>query len=359
MTTRITLLLVLILGSVLLFGQQPLALAAPHGQNSTPTPAAEAEHEEETDTHSAEPALAALAARIDALEAQVAALTANHDAEHGAAGSANEVTTAIYLLDNAGLHDLDERLNGEGTIAAGDSGNVASVARLLAAVTWPDALSTAAMSTTVVLNDLAAALADDDLETAAALATTAHDVGHNLSHAAEHWLGELADGGTAHDSAGQTFRVTSAIYLLDNAGLHDLDVRLNETQELQAADAGKIERVARLLSTVDWPEPLATSAISVTTVLDELAAALADDDLETAAALATAAHDTGHDLSHAAEHWLSEALGTHEHGDEASDDHATDDHATDDHATDDDDHATDDHDHADEDGDDHSESTGG
>ncbi len=351
-TTRLTVLLVLILGGVLLFAQQPLALAAPQLQNNTPTPAAEAEHDHAdeagaTDDHAETndaPTLATLAARIAALEAEVGALRTGHAGEQN---NANEVTTAIYLLDQAGLHDLDERLNGAGTIEAGDSGQVARVARLLSAVTWPDALATTAMSTTVVLNDLATALAADELATAAALATTAHDVDHELSHAAEHWLGDLATEAGDHDAAGQTFRVTSAIYLLDTAGLHDLDVRLNEAQELQAGDAGTVERVARLLSTVDWPEALATNAMSVTTTLNELAVALADDDLETAAALATAAHDTGHDLSHAAEHWLSEALGTHEHGTEAGDDHAGDEHASDE------------HDHADEEGDDQSESTGG
>ena len=348
-TTRLTVLLVLILGGVLLFAQQPLALAAPQLHGNTPTPAPEEEHDDTTEAEAANdhaetaeaPTLETLAARIAALEAEVAAL---HTGHAGAQTNTNEVTTAIYLLDNAGLHDLDERLNGEGTIESSDSGRVARVARLLASVTWPQALATAAMSTTVVLNDLAAALADDDLANAAPLATTAHDVGHELSHAAEHWLGDLGTEAGDHDAAGQAFRVTSAIYLLDNAGLHDLDVRLNEAQDLQSGDAGKVERVARLLATVDWPEALATTAMSVTTTLDELAVALADDDLAAAAPLATVSHEVAHDLSHAAEHWLDEALGAAAHDDEASDDHA-------------DTPAADDH--ADEGEDDHSDSSGG
>jgi len=319
-----------LLGGVLLLGHAPQAWAAPTTQASTPTPAPEEEghSHEEADTHdhaaSAEAAmtttvtLESLAARITALEAELAALSAP-------ASSTNEVGTAIYLLDNAGLHDLDDRLNGEGTIEASDSGQVARVARLLGAVTWPADLATTAMSTTVVLNDLATALADDDLESAAALATTAHDLGHELSHATEHWLGEAAP--AQDDSTGQLFGVTSAVYLLDNVGLHDLDVRLNESQDLQAGDAGKVERISRLLTTVDWPEPLATTAISVTTVLDELAVALTDDDVATAAPLATEAHDLGHELSHAAEHWLSSAHGEDDHADEhgAEDDGESDD----------------------------------
>ena len=232
-TTRLTVLLVLILGGVLLFAQQPLALAAPQLHGNTPTPAPEEEHDDTTEAEAANdhaetaeaPTLETLAARIAALEAEVAAL---HTGHAGAQTNTNEVTTAIYLLDNAGLHDLD--------------------------------------------------------------------------------------------------------------------VRLNEAQDLQSGDAGKVERVARLLATVDWPEALATTAMSVTTTLDELAVALADDDLAAAAPLATVSHEVAHDLSHAAEHWLDEALGAAAHDDEASDDHA-------------DTPAADDH--ADEGEDDHSDSSGG
>lgn len=350
MPMRMLFLSLLLLGGILLFGHAPQAWAAPYVQASTPTPAPEEEghNHEEADTHdhaaTADHAMTetvtldSLAARITALEAEVAALSAP-------ASGTNEVVTAIYLLDNAGLHDLDDRLNGDGTIEASDSGRVARVARLLTAVTWPDGLATTAMSTTVTLTELAAALADDDRETAAALATTAHDLGHELSHAMEHWLDEAATGSAHDDSDGQLFRVTSAVYLLDNVGLHDLDVRLNESQELQAGDAGKVERISRLLTTVDWPEPLATTAISVTTVLDQLAAALTDDDLATAAPLATEAHDLGHELSHTAEIWLFGARG--------ADDHGTDDHG----AADDHDHATEEEGEAEDDG--HSHSSGG
>jgi hypothetical protein len=45
---------------------------------------------------------------------------------------------------------------------------------------------------------LSTALANDDLETAAPLAVDAHDLGHDLSHAAEHWLGTLSGGHGDH-----------------------------------------------------------------------------------------------------------------------------------------------------------------
>ncbi|MEZ4661356.1 MAG: hypothetical protein R2911_27720 [Caldilineaceae bacterium] len=325
---KITLAIVAVLGVLMLVQRAPLAWAAPAWQSATPTPAAEeeADHEAEHTHNEAAPAetvaptLEELAASVAELQAQVADLQAQAAAAHQAnAGLANEVTTAIYLLDTVGLHALDERLNGdEAVIEAGDSGMVSRVTGLLSSVAWPAELAADAHNLTDVLTQLATALADDNLDEAAPLATQAHEVQHGLSHAAEHWLGEMtADGMHSTDGApGQAFRVTSAVYLLDSAGLHDLDVRLNEEQDLQAGDAGNVGRVAQLLSSVDWPEVLASDAMSMTTVLTDLATALADDDLETAAALATQAHEVQHDFSHAAEHWLADAMGAH--GDEMS-----------------------------------------
>ncbi|MCB0082967.1 MAG: hypothetical protein KDE47_18635, partial [Caldilineaceae bacterium] len=322
-TRKMALLVAAILGAAMLAPRAPLAWAAPAWQDATPTPAAaeeatpEAEHTH-TETEQAEtaaPTLAELAANVAALQTQVADLQAQMgNAPQDGAAVTSQVATAVYLLDSVGLHDLDERLNGEGAIDAGDSGMISRVARLLSAVEWPPELAADAHSLIDVLNELATALGDDNVAEAAPLATQAHEVQHGLSHAAEHWLSEMTMGGQhgADSAPGQAFRVTSAIYLLDTVGLHDLDVRLNEEQDLQPGDAGTVERVAGLLSAVDWPEALASDAMSMTNVLTDLSTALADDDLETAAPLATQAHEVQHDFSHAAEHWLADATGAHD-----------------------------------------------
>lgn len=184
---------VLLFGGILLLRAQPLALAAPDFQRSTPTPVAEEEAATE------ELILHELLARIEALEAQVAALSG----QTASAAQINQVTTAVYLLDNAGLHDLDVRLNEEGLIQPYDRGRVARIARLLSTVDWPDAMAGDAETLISILTDLSMALADDDLETAAPLAVDAHELGHDLSHAAEHWLGEMsgAPGDHADDAA--------------------------------------------------------------------------------------------------------------------------------------------------------------
>ncbi len=305
MTKRIGLSLILFLSFSLVLWQGSTRLFAAPAQQATPDTTAEPaeepslEHTHElTATATTTPTLADLAAHVAALQAQVDALSAD------SAGLASEVTTAVYLLDTAGLHDLDVRLNDAGVIEPADAGAVGRVARLLSSVDWPQDLAADAASLTDLLTQLAAALRDDDVETAAALATQVHETQHDFSHAADHWLGDVTVA-SGHEAAGQAFRVTSAVYLLDTAGLHDLDVRLNDEGVIEPSDAGAVGRVARLLTSVDWPQDLAADAASLTDLLTELAAALSNDDLETAAALATQVHDSQHDFSHAAEHWLS------------------------------------------------------
>ena len=351
MTKKLLWIIVLLFG-VFLFVMPPLVEAAPLADEATPTPtpAEEAATTAITTTAEAtEPTLTALLARLDALQAQVDELEA-HLAAAPSADEPNQVSTAVYLLDTAGLHDLDVQLNEEKVIESADAGRVARLVRLLSAVTWPAALDADAQALLALLDQLATALADDNLDGAAPLATQVHEVQHDFSHAAEHWLGEAASSPSA---AGQAFRVTSAVYLLDTAGLHDLDVRLNEEQVIDPADAGKVARVVRLLATVDWPEALATEAVTLTTTLNDLATALTDDNLEAAAPLATQVHEVQHDFSHAAEHWLNAHMGAHDdgadsHADEGATEAAGDGH---DHAEGEDD----DHDQQD----DHKDSSGG
>lgn len=287
-------------------------VAAPVADEATPTPtpAAEAATTAVTTTAAvAEPTVAELLARLDVLQAQVDELSAHLSTAHPVA-DANQVGTAVYLLDTAGLHDLDVQLNEEKVINPSDAGRVTRLVRLLSSVVWPEALATDAHVLLDLLDQLATALTDDKVGEAAPLATQVHEAQHDFSHAVDYWLGE-AEAPTP--DAGQAFRVTSAVYLLDTAGLHDLDVRLNEEKVIEPGDAGKVARVVRLLSTVDWPEALATDAVTLTTVLTDLATALTDDNLEAAAPLATQAHEVQHEFSHAAEHWLGEQVGTDHH----------------------------------------------
>lgn len=315
MYKKISAVAILLIGGLTLFTPRPQAMASPFSQSATATPVAEEEaatHDhsaaaENTSTE-AEPTLEDLHHQLAALQAEVDEMKAELAGHQGAdEASANEVTTAIYLLDTVGLHALDERLNSEQEIQAGDAGTVSRIARLLSAVNWPDAMASDAAKLIDMLDQLAAALGDDDLASAADLSTQVHEAQHEFSHSAEHWLADQS--APMANEAGQAFRVTSAVYLLDSAGLHDLSERLVNDMEIQAGDSGNVSRIAGLLSTVDWPDTLAEDAANLVTTLNDLSTALGNDDLETATPLADSAHEAQHDFSHAAEHWLAEAMG--------------------------------------------------
>lgn len=205
MHKRFLLIAALLLGGLMVFSAGSMSNAADlsHDHEATATPAAEEEatptpaaEEEATHDHTMstgemmddETTIATLTAQVEALTAQVAALEASIQI--------NQVNSAIYQLDLVGLHALDERLNDTGEIQSSDSSRVGAIARLLSTVHWPEALAADAVSLTLTLQDLAAALSAEDLETSAELAIVAHGDQHSLSHAAEHWI---SSGGTHAD----------------------------------------------------------------------------------------------------------------------------------------------------------------
>ncbi|MBX3050484.1 MAG: hypothetical protein KF753_03350 [Caldilineaceae bacterium] len=302
--TIFALAVLLLMAALALSPKNPAIFAAQSDQNSaaTPTPAPEPEAKPAAVAESAaEPTMAELLARLESLETTVAQLSAA--AQVVSYAQADAVNTAVYLLDTAGLHGVDVRLNEEDTILPGDSGQIARVARLLTTVDWPASLAADAADLHATLAALAVALGDDDLDEAAPLATQAHEDAHHFSHHAQEWLAEAVTLAAA-DATGQANAVNTAIYLLDGAGLHGVDVRLNEEGTILPGDSGQIARAARVLTTVDWPDSLAEDAAALHTTLAALAVALGDDDLDAAAPLATQAHEEAHDFSHHAQEWL-------------------------------------------------------
>lgn len=192
----------LLLLALALSPSNPTLFAAATQQNATPTPATEAEptaipateaEAESEATHAekgvAEPTIADLLTRLESLEATVVELHAANISVHAAAYTqANTANTAVYFLDSAGLHGLDVRLNEEGIIEPSDAGRVAQIARLLTTVEWPEGLAEDAAALYETLTALSAALGEDDVKTAASLATQAHEEQHDFSHEAQEWL---------------------------------------------------------------------------------------------------------------------------------------------------------------------------
>jgi hypothetical protein len=121
----------------------------------------------------------------------------------------------------------------------------------------------------------------------------------------------------------QIFQVTVATYLMDTAGFHAMDERLNQEGVIEAGDAGVVNRVNGLLAVTAWPEELQAQVDPLKEALSQYAEALANDDVEAAKPLATQTHELQHDLSHAVEHWVGEMTGTaepdqeHDHSEES------------------------------------------
>lgn len=237
-------------------------------------------------------------------------------------GQPFQVAVATYLLDTAGLHDIDERLNGEGLIDPGDAGMVNRVNQLLVATRWPEGLQGQVGSLQTTLVTYAEALADDNLEAAKLLATQAHEQQHDLSHAVEQWLGDIAGGVSSLSLQEQQFQVTVVTYLMDTAGFHEMDERLNGEGLIEPDDAGVVNQINKLLAVTAWPVSLHAQVGSLRDSLSQYAEALANDDLEAAKPLSTQVHELQHDLSHAIEDWLNGSPETHDHAaDEPAEEH--------------------------------------
>ncbi len=73
-------------------------------------------------------------------------------------------------------------------------------------------------------------------------------------------------------------------------------------------DSGQFRRLVHLLSAVDLPPELAEEGTALVETLTQLSAALADDDLENAVPLASAAHEAQHHFSSNVADWFDRTL---------------------------------------------------
>lgn len=121
---------------------------------------------------------------------------------------------------------------------------------------------------------------------------------------------------------GQAFQVAIATYLMDTAGFHGMDERLNGEGVIEAGDAGVVNRVDGILAVTAWPAELQAQVDPLRETLSQYAEALSNDDVEAAKIVAAQTHEQQHDLSHAIEGWLGDMSGSPEHGtDEAGEEH--------------------------------------
>ncbi len=101
------------------------------------------------------------------------------------------------------------------------------------------------------------------------------------------------------------FDAIAAVYLLDQVDIHALHGRLHDGEGIMPGDSGQIKRLVPLLSAVNWPSELAEEATKLAETLTQLTEALADDNLETAVPLASAAHEEQHHFSGSVADWFA------------------------------------------------------
>ncbi len=136
------------------------------------------------------PTLETLTERIETLEDRVAELEPTEDAmaAQELAYPVSDAVVAGYLLDKVDIHALHNRLKDGDGIMPGDAGQIKYLMPLLSAVNWPQELAEEAETLVETLTKLTAALADDDLESALPLSSTAHDEQHHFSSNVFDWF---------------------------------------------------------------------------------------------------------------------------------------------------------------------------
>lgn len=113
--------------------------------------------------------------------------------------------------------------------------------------------------------------------------------------------------------------VLAAANGLSALGLHDLDDEFQVASEIPAGAAGDVVRAHQITIGTNWPEDLVDQAAELETALEELEAAVEDEDLGTAKGLATETHEAWHTLDGMAlEFYSGEAHD--EHGEDTEDD---------------------------------------
>jgi hypothetical protein len=121
------------------------------------------------------------------------------------AAQVGQVISTAWVLDNSGLHDIDDALDSGSALPSGTLGRVQHAQLVAGATVWPASLQDTAAQMTAQLTQLRNALEAGDMAAAAGPAHDAHELGHDLSGKAYAWLaGEaklVAPGGALETAA--------------------------------------------------------------------------------------------------------------------------------------------------------------
>ena len=128
-------------------------------------------------------------------------------------------------------------------------------------------------------------------------------------------VAETAD--TEHHAAAEAspFDVAVAQYVLNTAGFHGMAESLAETQTIDPAYGGAVNRVKTVLNHTTWPTELQAEETAFVTLLDEFSAKIDADDGAGAVDIADQVHEAQHAFSESIDNWLGTASDAHTHED--------------------------------------------
>ena len=120
--------------------------------------------------------------------------------ESQVASTANvgQTIAALYVLDNAGLHAIDEALTNGTDLPLTSMGQVQNAFIVASATQWPSPLKDPAKKLTDSLGRLSSALSNGDMNAAIVPAQDAHEMEHMLSHMGYDWLAAQAGMAPSH-----------------------------------------------------------------------------------------------------------------------------------------------------------------
>jgi hypothetical protein len=108
------------------------------------------------------------------------------------AAQVGQVISTVWVLDNSGLHDIDDALDSGSALPSGALGRVQHAQLVAGATVWPTGLQDTAAKLTGELTRLRNAIEAGDMAAAAVPAHDAHEPAHDLSRNAYAWLASEA-----------------------------------------------------------------------------------------------------------------------------------------------------------------------
>lgn len=121
----------------------------------------------------------------------------------------------------------------------------------------------------------------------------------------------IAGVGCGGDSAGGNAEVASAISILDNAGMHEIDESVNAKKEIPPTAQNTALHMQTVILITEWPSDLKEPAKKLAALFGTMAATLdtPQADLAKVGPAVKAAHDAWHDFSHLGWEYLAHEAG--------------------------------------------------